>query len=139
MDQKPSQPAAPAPPQKKGLTPQVPENVTNDMHEIMRRLRLLEERYSGLRKKTQFTEQSMLKDVKELNQDIREINETISDLRNELSDLGEKMTKLTEEIKNAIDKSEFNVLVKYMDYWQPLNFLTKKEADKIISELKEKI
>ena len=45
---------------------QVSSPVTKQMDELMRRLRLLEERYSGLRKKTQFTEQNMLKDAKEL-------------------------------------------------------------------------
>ena len=34
----------------------MPKPVSNQFEEIMRRLRLLEERYSGLRKKTQFTE-----------------------------------------------------------------------------------
>jgi predicted nucleic acid-binding Zn-ribbon protein len=129
----------PAQDSKKGPAAVVPEGVTNDFHEIMRRLRLIEERYSGLRKKTQFTEQTMLKDVKDLSIDIRDLGEAMSELRNEISELTEKMAKLTEEIKNAVEKSEFNVLVKYMDYWEPMNFLTKKDAEKMISELRGKV
>lgn len=133
-------PAQQAPlPEKKVPVSDVPEGVTNDFHEVMRRLRLIEERFSGLRKKTQFTEQSMLKDVKDLNTDIRDLNENMSELRNEISDLSEKMAKLAEEIKNAVNKSEFNVLVKYMNYWQPMSFITKKEAEKMLLELKGKI
>ena len=117
--------------------PQVPDNVVKQLEEITRRLRLLEERYSGLRKKTQFTEQNMLKDAKDLFEEISSLQETISELKNEMSELIEKLGKLSEEVNNAVSKTEFNVLAKYIDYWQPMNFLTRKEAEELISELKK--
>lgn len=124
-------------PVKKPTEPQIPESVTRHLDEIMRRLRLLEERYSGLRKKTQFTEQNMLKDAKELNQEISTLHETISELKNEISELAEKLEKISEEINTSVSKPEFNVLSRYVDFWQPMNFLTRKEAEKIIAEFKK--
>ncbi|MCM2326195.1 MAG: hypothetical protein NDI94_07045 [Candidatus Woesearchaeota archaeon] len=122
---------APAPVQQA-----LPDNLVSQLHEIMRRIRLLEERYSGLRKKTQFTEQNMLKDSKELYSDINGLQDTISEIKNEVADLTEKMEKISEEVKNGVNKNEFNVIAKYMNYWQPMNFLTRKEAEKIINEFK---
>ncbi len=113
---------------------QVSNAVTKQMNELMRRLRLLEERYSGLRKKTQFTEQNMLKDAKELFSEIKIMHETILELKSDISELNEKIIKLRQEVKHSVKKTDFNVLAKYIDYWQPLNYLTKEEAEKLLNE-----
>jgi len=102
------------------------------LDEVLRRLRLLEERYSSLRKKAQFTEHNMLKDAKEISTEIKTLSSTISELKNEISDLNEKMTKLSTEVSQGVSKAEFNVLAKYLDFWQPMDFLTRKEAEEML-------
>ena len=113
---------------------QISSPVTKQMDELMRRLRLLEERYSGLRKKTQFTEQNMLKDAKELFAEIKVLHETLSELKSDLLELNEKIIKLRQEVKSSVKKTDFNVLAKYIDYWQPLNYVTKEEVEKLLNE-----
>ena len=113
---------------------QISSPVTKQMDELMRRLRLLEERYSGLRKKTQFTEQNMLKDAKELFAEIKILHETLSELKSDLLELNEKLIKLRQEVKSSVKKTDFNVLAKYIDYWQPLNYVTKEEVEKLLNE-----
>ena len=128
------------PPQKpKILQPSLPDNVSKQIDEVMRRIRLLEERYSGLRKKTQFTEQNMLKDAKELFEENKALHEAISDITNQVSDLGEKLVKLTDEVKATVSKAQFNVVAKYVDYWQPMDFVTRKQAMELIDAHKSKI
>jgi hypothetical protein len=121
-------------PKKSLLEPKIPQTVTKQIDEIMRRLRLLEERYSGLRKKTQFTEQNMLKDAKDLFEENKALHEAISDITNKVSELNENLVKLLDEVKTTITKAEFNVLSKYVDYWQPMNFLTRKVAEELIDD-----
>jgi hypothetical protein len=130
---KPALPPAPVQPEKK---PQIPAEVTGELDEIMRRLKLLEERYTSVRKKSQFSEQSMLKETKEVYEDINLVNSTLKDIKGQVSDLNEKLIKLTEEVDNCVSKSDFNVISKYLEFWQPLNFLTKEEAEKMLSEYK---
>jgi len=125
-------------PQPKPQEPIIPTALTLQIDELMRRLRLLEERYSGLRKKTQFTEQNMLKDAKELFSEIKVLHETITELKSELSELNEKLTKLNQEVNQAVKKTDFNVLAKYIEFWQPLNYITKEEAEKLIRETNQK-
>lgn len=110
----------------------MPQPVSNQFEEIMRRLRLLEERYSGLRKKTQFTEQNMLKDAKDLFIEIKTLNETISELKNEMVFLNEKIVKLESEIESSVNKSDLNALSKYIELWQPMEFLTRKQAEDLL-------
>ena len=107
-------------------------SVSGHVEDIMRRLRLLEERYSNLRKKSQFTEQNMLKDAKDMFEEINLLNSTITDLKGEVKDLYEKLQKLSVEVDSCVSKTEFNVISKYMDFWQPLNFLTREEAEKLL-------
>lgn len=118
--------------QKKDLGVAMPQTVSSQFEEIMRRLRLLEERYSALRKKTQFTEQNMLKDAKDIFIEIKTLNETISDLKNEMTYLNEKIVKIETEIDSSVNKSELNTLSKYIEMWQPMELLTRKEAEDIL-------
>ena len=110
----------------------MPKPVSNQFEEIMRRLRLLEERYSGLRKKTQFTEQNMLKDAKDIFLEIRTLNETISGIKNDVSMLNENIVKLETEIEMSVNKSELQTLSKYVELWQPIEFLTRKQAEELL-------
>ena len=116
----------------------IPAPVTNRMEEIMRRLRLIEERYSGIRKKSQLVEQNMLKDSRDIYQEIKALNDRISELKGEISELNERFAKFSEEIKGSVSRAEFNVLSKYMDFWEPINFLTREQAEKIIEEVNKK-
>lgn len=122
--------------QLKSLKPEptVPPKILAQIDEMMRRIRLLEERYSGLRKKAQFTEQNMLKDAKDLFGEHNILQETVTELTSQVSDLNEKLTRLNDEVQNSVSKADFNVLSKYMDFWQPMSFLTRKEAMDLLVE-----
>jgi len=112
----------------------IPDDPSKHINEIVTRLRMLEERYSALRKKDQFSEHTMLKDTKEIFQEIKLINETINELKMELSEFNEKITKLAEEVSGSVKKKEFDVLVKYLEYWEPLEFVTRNEAKKMLQQ-----
>ncbi len=126
-----------AQPKQQQAAPAMPKPVSNQFEEIMRRLRLLEERYSGLRKKSQFTEQNMLKDAKDLFVEIKTLNEAISELRSEMAVLNEKLLKLESEINSSVAKSELNTLAKYVDMWEPMQFLTRKQAEELLKDSSE--
>jgi septal ring factor EnvC (AmiA/AmiB activator) len=134
----PAQKTIPEPPkpQEKAPSPAL-QQVTREIDEILRHLKLLEERHSGVRKKSQFIEQNMLKETKEIFDEITLLRATISDVKSDISEINEKLEKLTEEVNSAVKKTEFNVLVKYLDFWQPLGFITKDEALKIIADSKK--
>ncbi len=126
----------PEPPKPQEKSPAL-QQVTRDIDEVLRQLKLLEERYSGVRKKSQFTEQNMLKETKDIFEEISVIRSTITEIKGDVSEITEKLEKLSEEVNTAVKKTDFNVLSKYLDFWQPLNFMTKAEAQKLILELKK--
>ncbi|MFH0875425.1 MAG: hypothetical protein V1859_05790 [archaeon] len=137
----------PSGPPAGGLTPAPkPQNfdaasqkIAGDINEIMRRLRILEERYSNLRKKNQLTDQNMIDDTKKLSDDFRLVNSTINDLKKEIIELNTKIRMLTEEMQQTVDKGEVALLSKYIDLWDPMSFVRRSEAEKMIRDIVEEI
>ena len=107
----------------------------SEIGEAGRRLRILEERYSNIRKKTQVTDQNMLMIQKNLTREIKTIDEQLNDLQRSLDNMNSEIRQIFQEIRNFAKSEDLNVLKRYLDMWQPLKFLTKKEAENIVREM----
>ena len=42
--------------------------------------------------------------------------------------------QIIREIKNFANVDEVKVLKRYLDFWQPINYITKEEAEKLVKE-----
>ena len=135
----------PAPPPKKpGLfapkpTPQMDlgKNVADlaaEMNNLNRRLRVIEERYSNLRKKTQVTDQNMLASNKKVMTEVQASHEEMDELKKKLADMTDKLKIIVQELKECAKHSEVQVLQKYINMWEPINFITRDSALKIIHD-----
>ena len=118
---------------------EISKKTANQINEILRRLRTLEERYTNLRKKNQLSDQNMLKDSKRLSDDIKVLQSTINDLKKEISEVNNKIRKLHEEISQTVPKRKFDMISKYVDFWEPMNYVQKGETKKIIQNIIEEI
>ena len=106
----------------------------NKTEEIMRRIRILEERYSGTRTKFQFLERSILKDSKDIYTELEGVKNSISSIKSEMSNLNESIQKMLDEIQGTVKKSELLTLAKYVNFWEPLQYLTREEAEKLLKK-----
>ena len=116
-----------------------PSKTGADLNEIMRRLRILEERYSNLRKKNQLSDQNMLEDSKRIFDQIAAIQSIISELKKDVNEVNSKMRILDEEVNSSVQKRELSVLNKYLEFWEPLNFVKRDEAKRIIEDTMNEI
>jgi IS1 family transposase len=119
-----------------------PENalttLSNELNSVSRRLRMLEEHYTNLRRKTQLMDQNMLNRVKKFSTDFKTINSEISELRQMLADINNKILLIIRELRLCAKKEEVNVLQKYVSMWEPVNFITRKEVEDIIKDVLSK-
>jgi len=110
--------------------------------EMTRRSRMLEERYSNLERRSQVLEENMLEHHRKLSSEIRLLNGDLADVKKLIADLNEKIQYLAAELQGFARTEDVQVIKKYLDYWQPLNFVTQKQLDNtvkdIISEKREK-
>lgn len=105
------------------------------LFELARRSRTLEERYSSLERRNQVMEENVLEHNRKLSSEIRLINDDIRELKKGVSELAEKMHYLAAELQEFARKEEVQVIKKYLDYWEPMRFVTHDQVEKIVNEI----
>ncbi|HLG23405.1 MAG TPA: hypothetical protein VI564_00580 [Candidatus Nanoarchaeia archaeon] len=135
------------PPPKKGMLsfgkapePQGPDfsGITNDVNTISRRLRLLEEGFSNLRRFFQVTEESIINKNKHFSSEIKTINSDILEVRKEIQELRDKTLLIIRELQTVARKEEVKILEKYINFWNPIKFVTVNEVEQIFKEIMER-
>lgn len=108
--------------------------------EVIRILRTLEDRYNNLIKKVQLTDQNMLQEHKRLNKELKIVDSDLIDAKKELNELDYKFGLIVKELEVCAKKQDVNLIKKYIELWQPMDFIRKKDADKLVDRmLKDKI
>lgn len=136
---------APQPPQhgfqdmlggKKPLAPPGPNvlDLSGNVTDIDRRMRILEERFLNLRQKTQVIEQNIIHHDKKLYTEIKTTNTEIFELKREIDAIKNKFLLLSKEVSTLAKKEDVDVLNKYISMWDPMKFVTRKEVSDIIDE-----
>ncbi|MBI4738890.1 hypothetical protein HY772_04985 [Candidatus Woesearchaeota archaeon] len=109
-------------------------DMAGEVNNIGRRLRVLEERYTNLRKKTQVTDQNMLAANKRMMTEIHATLASLDELKNNLTEMHEKFTIMIREIKECAKRQDVAVLQKYISFWEPMNFVTRESVSKMVQE-----
>ncbi len=97
-------------------------------------LRILEDRVINLRRKTQFTDQNLLNAQRDFSKERRLLDDEIMDLKVKIQDLTESIEMMKQELSGTAKVKDFMVLSKYLDFWEPINFLSKERAEELIRE-----
>ena len=134
----------PPPKQHKGLfrtqQPLQPDSssFSEDISNLSRRLRILEESFTNLRRALQITEQNMLAKNKVFATEIRTITSDISDIKKEIAEVKEKILDLVKELQTSAKRDEVKVLEKYINLWNPIKFVTQNEVEQIVKDFLKK-
>lgn len=114
--------------------------LSSQINNLSRRLRILEERYTNLRKKTQVTDQNMISANKRANDAIRNLNTDSIDITREVEDIKEKIKIIIRELKVCAKYDEVKVLERYINLWEPMRYATHAEVEAIVQKMiKEKL
>lgn len=132
---------AKAKPEKRGFFAKKKEETGPNISDLLeqsnslgRRLRLLESRYTDLNRKAQVTETNMLNVRKRFITETKIINSDIIEIKKETEGVKTKIDRIVSELKNFASRDEIDTLKKYIDFWEPVNFVTRNEVEKIIEE-----
>lgn len=114
------------------------EDVMQELNMIGRRLRVLEERYSGFDKRMQVSEQNMISNHRNMNTEIKTTMEDIKEIKKEIYEVKDKLRLIILEMKNFARKEDVKVIEKYVNLWEPVNFVTRNQVEKIVNEILNK-
>ncbi len=114
--------------------PQAPDPVIQGMTDLSRRLRVLEERYTVLRRKGQLAEENFIRDMQELRDSVEMVSEEATALRRLLVEVDDKLDRFLEQAKNAAPREDVLLLKKYIEMWDPMQYLTREEARRLLEQ-----
>ncbi len=109
----------------------------NTTPESVRGIRTLEERYNGVVRRIQLLEQNMLNSNKKTLSEIKALNSEIADIKKQIEEVNGKIELIAKEFQTLAKKEEVDVLKKYLNLWEPVNFVTQTEVEKIVKNLIE--
>ena len=124
----------PPKPEKRGKE-EVATPAFSDISRLSSRLRMLEDTIHNLRTRLRLTDQNLLTSNKAQNAELKSLGSDINKLKQEMFDLKDQINMLRLDLKTSARKEDLITLKKYIDLWQPLNFVTRDEVEKIIKEL----
>lgn len=125
-------------PKEPEFTPQL-KNLSADLSDLNRRIRTLEGRYTTLQTKTQITEQNMLTRHKQNTIEFKTINMDVNEIKKNISEIKDRILLLIKEIQECAKKQEVKVLEKYINLWEPVNFVTRHEFEEELKKLQDQI
>ncbi len=108
--------------------------LAGELNNVSRRLMILEERYMNLRKKSQVTDQNMLANHKKIMTEVETTNSDLDDLKKQTTDIVGKLKIMVRELKDCAKHNEVQVLQKYINLWEPVNFVTRNSVFKMVKD-----
>lgn len=110
------------------------QDVTYVIADINNRVRTLESKYSLFGERLLIVNQNMIEEYKKLMKELKAINADIQEMKVEIAEAKSVIKNLITELDLFAKKEKVQVLEKYLDLWNPLNFVTEDELDKAIEE-----
>lgn len=112
--------------------------ITTDISMVSRRLRLLEEGFTNLRRFFQVTEENIVAKNKHFSAEVKTLTSDINEIRKEIQEMKDKLLLVIRELQTVARKEEVKVLEKYINLWNPIKFVTQNEVEQIINDILEK-
>lgn len=114
------------------------DQMNDQLRSISRRLRILEERYANQRKSHQVLEHNMLSENKKFYSQLQSLQRDLEDIKKQLYDMKQKIDIFGGELASAAKREDVVVLEKYINLWEPVNFVTRNEVEKLINAILDK-
>jgi hypothetical protein len=102
------------------------------LNDLNARIRVLENKYSLFGERLLVINQNMIEEYKKLLRNIKTADEDIKEVKKDLFNVKEIVSGLTKELTLFARKDSLQVLEKYINLWNPMNFVTEKDVTNLI-------
>lgn len=114
-----------------------PKPVADQTGVLATRVKLAEGRYVNLQKRNRLTEEALLAFEKDARTQLRVLTQQVVELRRKVGDINQKMDAMVGELNSVVQKQELVVVERYLDLWQPMQFVTREEARRMIRDMRD--
>ncbi|MEK6809226.1 MAG: hypothetical protein AABY40_00995 [Nanoarchaeota archaeon] len=99
----------------------------------------LESKANNLLREVDVLKNDFINRANKLNKDFKTLSDDLMEIRHEQEKMNQKMTLIISELKQTAGAEEVMTLKKYLEFWNPLNFVTQRDLEKAIeTKLAEK-
>ena len=126
-------------PRQKSKAPEIATQTIEKLNSLSTRITLIEENFNRLNERMGLIEQRILKSGKQTNTEIKTNSEEIKDIKIETEEIKDNLNLIITDLKGSARKEDTEVLKKYIQMWEPMHFLTRKEFKEKIKEIEDKI
>ncbi|MDD3263596.1 MAG: hypothetical protein PHT94_01735 [Candidatus Nanoarchaeia archaeon] len=114
------------------------KEMTDNYISFIRRVRILEEKFNNLQKKISLMDKVSLDNQKSNKEEVSKINSSIYSIQRGVTKLNDNVHIIISDLKETAKLQDLEELEKYIDMWQPCNFVTNNDVESIIKRIVEK-
>ena len=100
----------------------------------MRAIKVIDEKISNLDKKTELIENNILSINKKQNIELKTLHSKMMGMEKEINLIKRRIVEIVSDLKNFARTEEIETVKKYLELWEPLNFVTREELNELINE-----
>jgi len=115
----------------------VPQQSEFDSGKLYVWVKGLETKTNNLLRQVDVLKNDLMRKNADLRQDIKSLNQDVLELKQQREKDQETMDLIIRELKRTAGKEEITVLKKYLEYWNPINFVTQRDLERTL-EIKPK-
>ena len=124
----------PTPPVRKG-----PSQPTGSFSDMNRKLAIVEDRLENIRDLIALVENDSLEKIKALTIEVHDYDDKIDALYKELEKLRGMIERVVSKLELFAGKEQVKVLERYLNFWNPLDYVSKKDVEELVDEKLRKI
>jgi len=104
---------------------------------VVERQKGLESSLDNLKEKVELIDSNAISNFKKQHNDIKSLRSDINDLKRQLESLTEHQKKITKQLEMVANKDEVQKLERYIDLWNPMDFVTREEMEEFREKIKK--
>ncbi len=97
-------------------------------------VKALEGKVNNLLREVDMMKNDFIKKTNDLKKDMKNINTDLLEFKHEHSKSIEKVDLIIKELKQTAGIEEVQTLKKYIEFWNPVNFVTQRDVERIVEE-----
>lgn len=114
------------------VTPLPPPAIGLDPNTLYVVIKGLESKVNNLLRQVDVFKNDYIKKNQDLKKEVKALNDELLDLKREQDAFGQKMDLVVKELRQTAGIEQVSVLKRYVDLWNPLNFVTQRDVERIV-------
>lgn len=128
-------PRAPRPPSAMKAGEQLQSQIHGRLSDVGARVRLVEQQLQTIRNHLEVIDTSVIEKHKALVSEIKKAEDDMRELRADMDKIKDLSERLAKRLEAFATKEEVKVLERYVNMWQPMNYMSKPETEKLVKNI----